>query len=674
MNSILDGLNEQQKQAVVQIQRPLLVLAGAGSGKTRVITHKIAYLIEQGYNPQEILALTFTKKAANEMKERVINLLSTKYENMPAFIGTFHSFGARILRQYSNTIGLDPHFSIYDEQDQLNLVKSIVKSLNPKLQLTPGIIHNHIKKNKTAGLSPKEFWDQSSQDPIDELIYTVYNIYQRTLKAHNAVDFTDLLTKLLQLLKEHEHVRQTLSNRFKYVLVDEYQDTNPPQYKIIYLLTKDHRKICVVGDEDQSIYSWRGATIENIRKFQQDFPEHELIKLEQNYRSTQIILNAANTVISKNPNRIDKNLWSKDQRNIPIKLVTTNDQREQALFIVSQLKLFKDNLNDVAILYRMNSQSRVIEEQLLKYNIPYRLVGGVRFYERMEIKDILAYLHFLDNPRNQVSLLRIINTPTRGIGPKAISTLREISNTLQIPFSNFIYIASLWYASQQNQSSQNTTDLLLQYASKNLLEKLADYKQVINKYHKLFDTIGKLILAKHANNTDVSELIQKVITVTQYTDWLKKLSTNNEEYESRRENVSELLNLAKSKGYEGLNGLTNFLEDIALIEQSKEAELESTTMHGKVNLMTIHASKGLEFKTVFLIDAIDGIIPHQRSKESPIQLQEERRLFYVAITRTKEHLYIIYPQNIFYMGSKAPAIPSPYINDIPGHLIDYMVE
>ena len=665
MQDLLAGLNPQQQEAVLEIEKPVLILAGAGSGKTRVITHKIAYLISKGYYPSNILALTFTKKAAMEMRERVIKLLGEKLPSARFNIGTFHAFGARILRQYANFVDLSPSFTIYDELDQLNLLKSIIKSGNFPVNLQASLAGSIIKKNKLAGVSPQEFLKYSVKDQFDEYIYRIYKEYQKRLRALNAVDFTDLLLKTLELLKTNKSIRQSLANRFRYILVDEYQDTNPPQYEIVYLLAKDHRKISVVGDEDQSIYSWRGATVENIERFRRDFPEHKLIKLERNYRSTQNILNAANTVISKNPNRIPKKLWTDKQTNIPIKMVAAMDPQAQARYIVSEIsKHYKDDLAEVAVLYRMNHESRIIEEVFLKYGIPYKLVGGVRFYERMEVKDMLAYLKFIANPKDQVSLLRIINTPHRGVGPKALELLRQGAKAVQLGLGEFVYFASMLYEDTLREEA-------LGLLSPQMVEKIEEQLQVLKKYSRLFNDFAQLLKVRFSKDASPEVLIQTIFSKLGYKAWLEKISSDKEETEARIQNVLELQGLARNKGYSGQEGILKFLEEIALMEEA--ADLEEAKGGNKVTLMTIHSAKGLEFKTVFIVDVVEGFIPHQRAYDNPQQLQEERRLFYVAITRAKENLYIIYPQRVPYRGMWVDATPSTFLEDIPRNVVEFEV-
>ena len=650
----LAHLNDQQLRAVKLVDKPLLILAGAGSGKTRVITYKVAYLLEQNlYKPNQILALTFTKKAATEMTERIKRLLGVDLSGM--FVGTFHAFGAYLLRKYGHYVGLDRSFSIYDAEDQQNLIKTIIKDGLVDQTVRPSAVLSKITQAKLAGYGPDSYFRNSYGDYFDEIVSKVYREYQRRLKALNAVDFSDLLLLTLQLFDQHPYVLSGVSNRFRYVLVDEYQDTNTLQYQIVYKIVREHRNICVVGDEDQSIYSWRGATIENIQRFLKDFPEHEIIKLERNYRSTEVILEAANQVISKNPNRIEKRLWTDLKGGDKIKVVEASSPYEEALFVLKELEAYKDDLDSVAILYRVNALSRVFEEVFVRFGVPYRLVGGVGFYQRMEIKDILAYLKFLNNLKDEVSLLRIINTPARKIGARTIEKFREYAQRAHLSLGEFIWYLSL---------DAYDPDLLLTFVSKDFKEILDNMLEDkwLGKYRSFFEKLGKLIAASY--NEDVKTLITDLIKLIGYSDWIRKVSSSQEEADSRLDNIKELLAVADKEKYQGREGLQAFLEDVSLMEQaSKEAGGDSK---GRVNLMTVHAAKGLEFKTVFIVGAEEGLFPHSRSFDDPAQMQEERRLFYVAITRAKRHLYITYST----MRNGSPSMPSNYIEDIDEELIE----
>ena len=712
---LLQPLNEQQRQAVVINDRPLLILAGAGAGKTKTIVHKIAYLIqEEGVAPYNILGLTFTKKAAQEMKQRVANMLQTTPADLGLFMGTFHSFGALLLRRYGEYVGLNKNFTIYDVPDQVNLIKAIIKDGVIDSIVKPAAIHKKIVQAKLQGIEPGNYFEHSYQDHFDEIVTKAYFEYQKRLTSLNAVDFTDLLTLTLKLLDKNESIRVKLATKYRYILVDEYQDTNILQYRIVYNLAKDHRKLTVVGDEDQSIYSWRGATVENINLFKKDFPEHALVKLERNYRSTKIILTAANKIIEKNPNRIGKTLWTDRSEQIPIKIVELATPTHQAKYVAKKIMdiYAKTDVQDkppsVAILYRINAQSRILEEQLIKFGIPYRIVGNVGFYERMEIKDILAYVKFLTNPRDEISLLRIINVPARRIGPKAIETLKKAAADAMLEFAPFIYFMSAAKASNvwSNFISPNMHARLLSiYESHNL-----------DNYKQLFDVFGTLIQRAHGSTYTVPEFLKFLIQTIEYDKWLVKVSSTEEEYQNRQENILELMRIvdkqispmnqnlkapeAQSQQPEtdaqdldiqgdvasdnssnnsnntmqktsNIAHLVKFLEDIALIESVKEQTQEHGDDAEVVNLMTVHAAKGLEFDVVFIVGANDDLFPHARSKDDPIRIQEERRLFYVAVTRAKTHLYITYTQTMFYGPELIDAQPSPYISDIPWDIVEF---
>ncbi len=654
----LSILNEQQRLAVETVDKPLLLLAGAGSGKTRVITYKIAYLVESNiFRPENILALTFTKKAANEMKERVSALLAaTGKDTAGMFVGTFHAFGAFLLRKYGSYVGLDKHFSIYDAEDQQALIKAIIKEGVVSSTVKPKAILAKITGAKLQGISPEDYFKNSYGDYFDEMVSKVYKEYVRRLKSLNAVDFTDLLSLLLQLFKQHPQILESVREKYKYVLVDEYQDTNNLQYDIVYYIANRHRNICVVGDEDQSIYSWRGATIENISRFIRDFPEHKLVKLERNYRSTQIILEAANSVIEKNPNRIDKRLWTDVTEGAPIKVVSTSSPEMEAMYVLRELEQYKDNLDNVAVLYRVNAMSRIFEETFVRFGVPYRLVGGVGFYQRMEIKDILAYLKYINNSKDEVSLLRIINTPSRKIGAKTIEKFREFAKDAKLGLGDFIwYISMVTYDPLQAQMFLSSD-----YVS--FLQELLNNK-ILAKYADTFAKFGKIILSSF--ELEIQELIKKLLDEVGYSGWIKKIASTKEELESRMANINEFLNVAKRNAYRGRAGLQAFLEDIALMEEAALDEAKENVP--RVNLMTVHAAKGLEFDVVFIVGAEEGLFPHARSMDDPVAMQEERRLFYVAITRAKKALYITYSQ----FRNSAPTMQSNYIDDIPQHLIEW---
>jgi len=660
----LSVLNSEQRKAVETSDGPLLLLAGAGSGKTRVITYRIAHLIEdKNVSPESILALTFTKKAANEMKERIFALAGEHLSGGHLYVGTFHGFGAYTLRRYGDKIGLDSNFSIYDGDDQLGLVKAIMKEQDVDDIVKPQAVLQEISNAKLKEIREEEYFRNSFGDYFNEVVSRVYRQYQKRLKSLNAVDFNDLLSLVLQLINQNTDVIENLQNRYKYLLVDEYQDTNIQQYKIVATIAKANRNICVVGDEDQSIYSWRGASIENINLFRRDFPEHRTIKLEQNYRSTPIILEAANSVIAKNPNRIKKNLWTNIKEQFPIVVAKLEDPLGEAMFVLRMLENYKDNLDDVAVLYRVNSLSRSFEEVFVKYGVPYQLVGGVGFYQRMEVKDLLAYLKFINNPKDEVSLLRIINIPARGLGPKAISDMRQIATQLSLTLSDFVWHSSIVFADEAFAQS------IISFSFVEKIKEIAG--KTLEKHGKLFEALGKAIIDTHDENKPISQILRTLIEDIDYKIWITRMSGTKEEQDSRESNISELINVIAQKKYKGRDGLQLFLEDVSLTESVKDSiqSERETKIKGKVNLMTIHAAKGLEFNTVFLVGLEAGIFPHSRSVDDPVQLQEERRLFYVAITRARRYLYLTHALSRQFGSYSANTTPSPYLEEIPKHLV-----
>lgn len=656
----LEGLNSPQLTAVTTCSGPLLILAGAGSGKTRVITYKIAYLIEhEEFIPSSILAVTFTKKAAGEMLERVQKILGPEHSKSQFHIGTFHSFGANLIRRHAKVLGFESSFSIYDSDDQLSIIKAILKDMNVSANIKPNIVHEKISQAKNKGIQADDYFSNSYGDHVDEIVSRTYREYSKRLRMQNAVDFDDLLSLTVKLL-ENPEVLKRYQQQFRYILVDEYQDTNTEQYKIVRALAKEHRNLCVVGDEDQSIYSWRGATADNIRYFQKDFPEHKIIKLEQNYRSTKVILDAANNIISKNPNRIPKALWTDKSDATPITITRLEDPFMESMFVLRELDKYRENLDEVAVLYRVNSLSRAFEELFVRYNIPYKLVGGVGFYQRMEIKDVLAYIKFLNNPKDEVSLLRIINTPSRKIGEAAIKNLRETAKEVSLTLPDFV-----WYSALIHQNKELSVIMLSDDLAEKIREKSSPFVQ---KYSSLFVQLGELLELSFDPDKPVSELVEKTINVTNYKDWISKMSSTAEEQISRIANIQELVGVAGRKGYKGREGLQLFLEDTALIEETRESEAENAAVKGRVQLMTIHAAKGLEFDTVFIVGLEEGIFPHNRSLEQPAQLQEERRLFYVAVTRAKRNLYLSGVRRRQFGMMSMDSVQSQFLNDIPTRL------
>jgi len=659
--AVLEGLNPAQKEAVLSCNGPLLILAGAGSGKTRVLTVKIAHLItELKYQPESILAVTFTKKAASEMQERVARLLPPEFQDRKPFVGTFHSFGAYLLRRHAPEVGLDRSFTIYDQDDQLSVVKSICKDLEVSQNFKPNLIHEKISDAKNKGITADEYFENSYGDDFDETVSRVYKEYTKRLKAQNAVDFDDLLSLVVKLFEKNPDTLKRYQEQFKYVLVDEYQDTNMEQYRIVRALAKEHQHLCVVGDEDQSIYSWRGATVDNIRFFQKDFPHHTLVKLEQNYRSTKVILDAANHVISKNPNRIPKSLWTDKTKEYPIVVARLDDPFSEAMQVLRELQQYQNNLDEVAVLYRVNSLSRSFEEVFVKFGVPYKLVGGVGFYHRLEVKDVLAYVKFISNPKDEVSLLRIINTPSRKIGDGAIKQFREIAADAHLHLAEFV-----WYGSLIAYDREFALAMVSEEFSAKIVEVGGD---IFKKYPQLFEQLGRAIKLSFDPEIDISSYVMAVVDMVGYKTWIEKMASTKEEIISRYANVQELAAVAEKNKYVGREGLMKFLEDIALVEEAKEVADETAAVHGKVHLMSIHAAKGLEFGTVFLVGLEEGIFPHNRSLENPTQMQEERRLFYVAITRAKEHLYLSSSRKRQLGSMMFETVPSQYINDIPEKL------
>lgn len=606
MSNLLKNLNEQQKKAILKVNGPILILAGAGSGKTTVLTRKIAYTIENNYaNDYELLAFTFTNKAANEMKERVSLLLEKDVKSM--WIGTFHSICSRILRRDIDKLGYKNNFTIYDTQDSKNLIKSIIKELNINEEnLNLNNILSKISDYKNRMIIPSQVID-SSRYPVEKQIGQIYELYEKYKKNNNSLDFDDLIVLTIKLLIKFDDIREFYLNKFKYVFVDEYQDTNNLQYKLIGLFVEKNKNICVVGDGDQSIYSWRGADITNILNFEKDFPNAEVIILEQNYRSTNSILKAANELIKNNNERKEKNLWSdKKLGEIPIYRNSNNEyeEAENIVLKIEQMHHLGYNFENMAILYRINSQSRVIEEKLMNNHIPYKIIGGLKFYDRKEVKDILAYLSFIGNSEDNLALSRIINIPKRGIGNTTIQKLYD-------------------YAQSTNQSMYNAIfDVDLEHhISKSSLKKLLDFGNNISYFINL------------KNDYLITELVEEVYEKSGYKYMLEN-STNIED-KSRIENIEQLISAVSE--FEKNNeeaSLDEYLQNVNLL-----SDVDKTTNNKGINLMTIHASKGLEYDVVFLAGMEEGLFPSLRTIEEG-GLEEERRLAYVALTRAKERLFI----------------------------------
>ena len=639
----LSMLNKEQRAAVECLEGPLLVLAGAGSGKTRVLTYRIANLIEHGVKPWNILALTFTNKAAAEMRERAAALIGTGAEEM--WVTTFHSCCAKILRIDCGRLGYERNFTIYDDGDQLKVIGDILKDMGMNDKNMPKReMKERISNAKNRSLAPEQFLEETYADS-EKLTLRVYRQYEKRLRAANALDFDDLLVKTLALLEGNQDILEKYRDKFKYVLVDEYQDTNMPQYRLVELLCREHRNICVVGDDDQSIYGWRGADLRNIMSFEKDFGGAEVIRLEQNYRSTSKILGAANAVIANNKSRKRKTLWTAQEGGEPIEHYIAASERDEANFICHKiLEGIRDgrSYSDFAILYRMNAQSRVLEGTLLNYGIPHKVYGGFRFYERKEIQDILAYLRLIANPSDDVALMRIINVPRRGIGEKAVNELRLASETQGLSMLFAAMDGSLLTA------------------------------QTARKLKGFTDCISELmaLCAVMPLSSFVEHLIQEI----RYEAYLQA-DDKKGELEARMDNLRELIGNIKEIERdlpEGENALNAFLENVALISDIDAMEEGSST----VALMTLHSAKGLEFPVVFLAGMEENVFPTFRARMDMTQgaLEEERRLCYVGITRAREKLYLIHAQQRSLFGDSAYNPPSRFIAEIPEELIECQQE
>ncbi len=638
---LIAELNPQQREAVLYTDGPLLILAGAGSGKTRVLTYKIAYLIQQGIvKPWQILAVTFTNKAANEMKERVERLLNTSVQGL--WIGTFHAICARILRREAHHLGIARDFTIYDTDDQLQVINRIVDYLNVNKELIkPRAIQYAISAAKNSMITPRVY-QQSARGFREETIAKVYWEYQVALERNNALDFDDLLLKPLDLFTQFPEVLEKYQQLFQYILVDEYQDTNKAQYHFIRLLSAAHQHVCVVGDEDQSIYRWRGADISNILNFEKDFANCKVIRLEQNYRSTQIILDAANQVVANNVNRLGKNLWSDKGQGEKIAVVKSGSEVEEALQVVQIIRqevLQKNqSYRDIAILYRTNAQSRALEDQLRRANIPYQIVGGQRFYERKEIKDVLAYLRILVNPDDTISLLRIINVPARQIGSV---TIRHVENFARE------HGISVYQALHRVQEITALTPTA---------------RRQILHFIQQVETIRQTLAVQDAF-TIAREVVERFGLLRMYE------KSDLPEEQSRMENIVELLNSIQifvQNRPEENNTLTDYLEEVSLVTDIDRWDPENPA----VTLMTLHAAKGLEFPVVIITGLEDGLFPLSRSLTSEEELEEERRLFYVGMTRAKERLYLSWAihRHRFQKGDFGNVFhntPSRFLNEIP---------
>ncbi|GAC1471697.1 MAG: UvrD-helicase domain-containing protein [Chloroflexota bacterium] len=627
---ILDPLNPPQREAVTHGDGPMLVLAGAGSGKTRVLTHRIAYLIDvHGINPYNILAVTFTNRAAREMKERVVALASQPGEWVT--IGTFHSFCVRVLRREAEFFHL-PNFTIYDTDDQRAIVKQAMEMVDiSPTRTNPSAVLAAISDAKNELVGPLEY---AGRDYFGELVRRVYPVYQDLLRQNSALDFDDLIMETVAYLRGHPERLEHYSLRFHHVLVDEYQDTNHAQYVLVNLLAAHHRNLFVVGDDDQSVYSWRGADIRNILEFERDYPDVREIKLEQNYRSTQNILDAAHGVISQNVGRKAKRLWTEKDAGARIQLFHAYNEEEEASFVANEIgRLMAAGevlASHCAVMYRTNAQSRALEEAFIRSNLPYTLVGGTRFYERKEIKDVVAYLRLVANPNDSLTLRRVINVPPRKIGATTLQALRawarETSQPLMAAVERATEIEGVGSAAQRA---------------------LEGFALMMAELH---------VAAKELN---VLQLLDLVLQRTRYESYIRDSSDEGEE---RWSNILELRTVAQEYSEEPPGeGLRAFLENVALLGEADEAPDERP----RVTLMTLHAAKGLEFKVVFIVGMEENLFPHSRSLDDQRQMEEERRLCYVGITRAREHLYLVHAARRTYFGNSMVNPPSRFLSDIP---------
>ncbi len=641
---VLAELNPAQREAVEAINGPVLILAGPGSGKTRVITHRVAYLITVcGVKPRRIIAVTFTNKAAREMEERLLQLVRTSVKEVT--LGTFHAICARILRRDGRAIGIDSRFVIYDADDQISLIKRGMQEigLDPK-QYAPQAIASTISAAKSRILTPGEYV-QRGRSYFEEIVARSYERYQQLLKESNALDFDDLLMTTVLLFRNSPEVLSRYQSRYQHVLVDEFQDTNLAQYELMKQIAGEYRNICVVGDPDQSIYSWRSADLRNILSFEKDYPNTKLVLLEQNYRSTKMILETASNVISANEQRKPMNLWTNNDLGERTTVVETYTEQEEAQFVISEIERLAGqgevNLGDCAVMYRTNAQSRVIEEAFVRYGTPYKLVAGTRFYERREVKDVIGYFRVIHNAQDSVSLSRIINLPGRGIGQQTLARLSAWAKSMGVP--QYEALRLLAEAKESDSTSQPPFD--------------ARATQALTGF---FNLIKGLIA--QSRKLDLVELFDLVVESSGYQRYL----LNSIDGEERWDNVLELRTVAQQyRDLKPPQGLTALLEQVALVSDVDGLD-ESTN---SVTLITLHQAKGLEFPVVFIVGTEDGILPHIRSFDSPEQMEEERRLCYVGITRAKKMVYLVHAFRRSLIGSIMVNKPSRFLEDIPRHLV-----
>lgn len=660
--SLLDDLNPMQKKAVEQIDGPCLVIAGAGSGKTKVLTYKVAYLIENGVKPWNILAITFTNKAANEMKERVEKLVGVATNEI--WLGTFHSVCVRILRKFIDRLGYDNSFIIFDSSDQKTLVKNCLKELNIDSKLfTEKSVLNEISNAKNDMMDPDEYNDNYSGDYRKKIIGKVYALYQKKLKENNAVDFDDIINLTIKILQNNKDIIDYYCDKFKYILVDEYQDTNKSQFVLVSLLASRNGNITAVGDSDQSIYSFRGADITNILNFERDFPGTKIVKLEQNYRCTGNILKAANAVIKHNGNKYEKKLWTENDEGALPTVYCGNDEYQEASYVVRKIndleRTEKMKNSDFAILYRMNSQSRAIEDVLRREDVPYKIIGGLKFYERKEIKDTIAYLRLIANQADNLALERIINEPKRGVGKTSLDKIEQISNETGMSMYEVVKNAQNYVPKIYN----NTRPFI------DLIEKYKKMVQIRSTQEADETNLTNIIEVPGEDNEEqrlsIPDLITSVLKESGYIDSLK--TENTVEAESRIQNIGEFLTVAEEFEKESADkSLNEFLNNISL--SSDTDNLEETD--DVVTLMTLHSAKGLEYPVVFLVGMEEGIFPGYQSMGDDNELEEERRLFYVGITRAKKYLFLTCANMRKIFGSTSYNPPSRFLKEIPKDLLD----
>lgn len=636
---LLAELNDAQRAAVAHPGGPALVLAGPGSGKTRVIAHRVGYLVrELGAAPWQILAVTFTNKAAREMRQRITDLLGD--EGGDAHVGTFHSMCARWLRVDGARIGVDPNFSIYDESDQVALLKAVLAELaiDPR-RFSPRALLAIISKAKSEMLGPEAFAERAA-NYVEEVAARVYRAYQQALRASSALDFDDLLLEAVRLLRSDGGLRARYAHRYMYLLVDEFQDTNPAQYALCRLLAEGHRQLFVVGDPDQSIYAWRSADRRNVEYFQRDFPECRIYPLEQNYRSTAPILAAADALIAKNPGRYPRRLWTERQGGEAVLLYDAYSDEEEAEFVateIARLVARGHDYGDIAVMYRVNAQSRAIEEALVRHRIPYRIVGGIRFYQRREVKDVLAYLRLIHNRYDEASLIRVVNVPPRGLGDRTIDRLRSWAREQGRP---------LWDAFETVASGGTIAGLVGRQAS------------AAQEFFQLIESL------RARRTAPLAELLDEVLEATDYLRYLRDEDT--EQAVERAENLAQLRAVMEQYEDFGASGdLAAFLQDVALVADVDELD-EGVRA---VTLITLHAAKGLEFPVVFIVGMEEGLLPHVRAFGSPEELEEERRLAYVGITRAKDLLYLTRAQRRSGFGGFNANPPSRFLRDLPAEVV-----